>query len=346
MREQGVVNDMASYRGKFQYLSQNGSVTQQGACQLQFDDETFTLMPEPGAPLVSDLGDVDAVIAADYEIQLPLYTGNTLKLEQFGKSYESLSRELLESYRKRTLECLLLEDMEEVDRFTGGFTLETLGAQPASGAAEIRLFKSNLAVLPNASQAFQWRLADIGQVGFDAQNFEIVLEGNGGRLRLNRLAKRTELLQTELREALDALAAEGGQALRCILPFLNPDQLRSAMDVLPEGHSAAASKLAKVHPRIPEVLTTNAVDKTLRPYYDELLRRTTPGFLFAGYKLIRPENRSLQGAHQEATISDADLSGDETDQSADAMAGADGNAPEVLYWFFFPLAASNGVAGN
>ena len=126
---------MASYRGKFQYLSQNGSVTQQGACQLQFDDETFTLMPEPGAPLVSDLGDVDAVIAADYEIQLPLYTGNTLKLQQFGKSYESLSRELLESYRKRTLECLLLEDMEEVDRFTGGFTLETLGAQPASGAS-------------------------------------------------------------------------------------------------------------------------------------------------------------------------------------------------------------------
>ena len=330
---------MASYRGKFQYLSQNGSVTQQGACQVQFDDETFTLTPESGAPLVSDLGDVDAVIAADYEIQLPLYTGNTLKLQQFGKSFENLSRELLESYRKRTLQCLLLEDMEEVDRFTGGFVLEPHAAHPVSGPAEIRLFKSNLAVLPNASQAFQWRLADIAQVRFDVQNFEIGLASNGDRLRFNRLAKRTELLDTKLRQAMDTLAANGGQALHSILPFLNPDQLQSAMTVLPEGHSAAAGKLAKVHPRIPEVLATNAVDEALRPYYDELLRRTASGSLFVGYKLIRQENRSLQGAHQE----DADLGSDE---SCDATAGADENAPDVLYWFFFPFAAKNGGPGN
>jgi hypothetical protein len=302
---------MASYRGKFQYLSQNGSFTQQGACQVQFDDKAFTLTPESGAPLVSDLGDMDAVIAADYEIQLPLCTGKTLKLQQFGKSYDNLSRELLESYRKRTLECVLLEDMEEVDRFTGGFMLEPLASHPVSGPAEIRLFKSNLAVLPNASQAFQWRLADITQVSFDAQNFEIVLASNGGRLRLNRLAKRTELLHTKLREAMDTLAADGGQALHSILPFLNPDQLQSAMAILPEGHSAAAGKLAKVHPRIPEVLATNAVDKALRPYYDELLRRTAPDSLFAGYKLIRPENRSVQEANQE----DADLGSD--DEPAD-----------------------------
>ena len=331
---------MASYRGKFQYLSQDGSVTQQGVCQVRFDDEKFTLTPESGAPLVFDLGDLDAAVAADYEIRLPLYTGNTLKLQQFGKSYGDCSRELLESYGKRTLECLLLEDMEEVDRFTGGFTLEPVGAQPISGMAEFRLFRSNLAVLPNASQAFQWRLADIGLVRFDAQNFEIVLERNGARLRLNRLAKRTELLQTKLREALDALTAKGGEALHGILPFLNADELRAAMELLPEGHSAAASKLAKVHPRIPEALAANAVDKTLRPYYDELLRRTAPGLLFAGYKLIRPENRDLQGTVEEETVADADLAGDSSNQAGHGMVDADENAPEVLYWFFFPMAAT------
>jgi hypothetical protein len=337
---------VTSYRGKFQYLSQNGSVTQQGTCQVQFDDEKFTLTPESGAPLVSDLGDLDAVIVSDYEIRLPLYTGNTLKLQQFGKSYEDFSRELLESYRKRTLECLLLEDMEEVDRFTGSFTLEPLGAQPVSGVAEFRLFKSNLAVLPNASQAFQWRLADIALLRFDARNFEIVLERDGERLRLNRLAKRTELLQTKLREALDTLASEGGQALHAILPFLTADQLRAAVGLLPEGHSTAASKLAKVHPRIPEALATSAVDKTLRPYYDELLRRTAQGLLFAGYKLIRPENRNLQGALHEETISEEDLGGDGTNQSGRGMPGADENAPEVLYWFFFPMAAKSGAAAE
>jgi hypothetical protein len=163
---------MANYRGKFQYFSQNGSVTQQGSCVAAFDDEKFSLTPESGAPLVFDMGDLDAVVAADYEIRLPLFTGHTIKLQQFGKSHEDLARELLDSYRKRILECLLLEDMQEVDRFTGGFTLELAGAPPASGPAELRLFKSNLAVLPNAVQAFQWRLADIDAVRFDSQSYE------------------------------------------------------------------------------------------------------------------------------------------------------------------------------
>ena len=77
---------MPSYRGKFQYQSQDGSVTQQGSCQVQFDEEKFTLTPETGAPLVFDLGDVDALSAADYEIRLPLYAGDTVRLQQFGKS--------------------------------------------------------------------------------------------------------------------------------------------------------------------------------------------------------------------------------------------------------------------
>jgi len=112
------------------------------------------------------------------------------------------------------------------------------------------------------------------------------------------------------------------------------------MELLPEGHSAAASKLAKVQPRIPEALAANAVDKTLRPYYDELLRRTAPGLLFAGYKLIRPENRDVQGAVEEETVADADLAGDWSNQAGHEMVDADENAPEVLYWFFFPMATT------
>ena len=338
---------MPSYRGKFQYLAQSGSATQQGASQVQFDDEKFVLTPESGAPLAFDLGDVDAVVAADYEIRLPLYTGNTIKLQQFGKSYDDFARELLESYRKRTLQCLLLEDMEEVDRFTGAFTLDAAGAQPISGPAEIRLFKSNLAVLPTALQGFQWRLADVDGLRLDSQNYEIVLEAGGDRLRVNRLAKRTELCHTKLREAIDQLNTESAQALHTILPFLNADQLQSTASILREGHSASAVKLAAIHTRIPEALAANAVDKTLKPYYDDLLSRTAKGMVFAGFKVIRPEDLDMLGAVSE------EASGDAIDASSDTapsggMPDADEAAPEALYWFFFPLAAKpgSGEPGN
>jgi hypothetical protein len=105
---------MADFTGKFQQLTASGSVTQEGACRVQFDSQTFTLTPDAGAPIVCDLGDLDAVIAADYELRLPLYTGNVVLLRQFGKAYETLCHDLLEVFRQRTLQCLLLEDLKEI----------------------------------------------------------------------------------------------------------------------------------------------------------------------------------------------------------------------------------------
>lgn len=332
---------MPSYRGKFQYLAQNGALAQQGACQIQFDDESFTLTPETGAALVFDLGDVDTLKAADYEIVLRLYTGCTLRLQQFGKSYENLARELLESYRKRTLQCLLLADMQEVDRFTGAFTLLASPGPVVSGPAEIRLFKSNLAVLPTESQAFQWRLADVDAIRFDAQSYEIVLESQSQRLSISRLAKRTELFHTRLKETLEALNAESAQALHSILPFLNPDELQATAAIVREGHAAAESRLAAVNPRIPAAFAANGVDKTLKPYYDDLMGRAAKGRVFAGFKLVRPEDRELMQAMGEGASDDGEAS---EVASPETMPDADPNAPQALYWFFFPIAATPGSA--
>ena len=331
---------MPNYRGKFQYQAQNGTVTQQGACQVQFNDETFTLVPETGAALAFDLGDIDALKAADYEIVLPLYTGCTLRLQQFGKPYENLVRELLESYRKRTLQCLLLADMREVDRFTGAFTLETQAGPVVSGPAEIRLFKSNLAVLPTETQAFQWRLADVDAVRFDAGNYEVTLESQSGRLSINRLAKRTELFHSRLKETLETLKAESAQALHAILPFLNPDELQATASILREGHAAAESRLAAVHPRIPAALVANAVDKSLKPYYDHLLGRAAKGSVFAGFKLVRPEDTDLMQAMDEGASDDAAETSDAA--TPEPTADDDPNGPSVLYWFLFPIAAEPG----
>jgi len=144
------------------------------------------------------------------------------------------------------------------------------------------------------------------------------------------------LFHTKLREAIEELKKESGQALHAILPFLNPDQLQAAAAILPEGHSAAATKLAAIYPRIPEALAKNAVDKTLKPYYDDLVRRTAKGAMFAGFKLIRPEDKDLAGAVSEESTPDAEGA------AVGGMSDADVDAPQALYWFFFPIAAKVG----
>jgi len=304
-------------------LAEGGAPAQEGSCRLSFDAQTLTLTPDNGAAFAFDLGDLDSVTAADYEVRLPLYTGRTVVLRQLGKSYDTFAHDLTDAFRNRTVQCMLLEDMAEVARFNGNF--ELAGSQ--AGPAEVRLYKSNLAVLPVTAKSFQWRLVDIDEVKLDSAAYEVVVQSGTNRLKFSRLAKRTEEFATKLRDAMNALATQTTQALHGMLPFLDPDQMQSCAAILREGRSAPLAKLAAIHKQIPAALAANAVDKDLKPYYDSLAARAAGGMGYAGFKLIRREG--TEEASQE-TESDSD------DATIDAP-DADAAAPETLYWFFFPL---------
>lgn len=346
---------MADFNAKYQYLEAGGAVSQEGACHAQFDAQTFTLTPESAPPMAFDLGDLDAVTAADWEIRLPLYTGNTIVLRQMGRAYETLSHDLLDAYRDRALQCLLLEDLKEIARYNGAFELTLAGGTPQSGPAEIRLFKSNLAVLPTASQSFQWRLADVDSVRFDSNAWEIVLRAGPDQLKFTKLAKRTEEFATKVRETINALAAQSAQALHTVFPFLSPDQLQKTAGLLREGQSAPVSKLAGINPKIPTALTTNAVDKDLKPYYDDLVARNGNGMLYAGFKLIRQEGKDTGEASSSSDdeSGEGDPSGSESSSltnppayqvtNSSAAPDADTDGPDTLYWFFFPM-TTNAIA--
>lgn len=318
---------MPDFQGKFQYLDAGGAATQQGACRLSFDAQNLMLTPENGAPIVCDLGDLDAVNAADWELRLSLYTGRVIVLRQLGKSYDTLVHDLTDAYRKRAVQCMLLEDMGEVARFNGNF--EISGTHSASGAAEIRLYKSNLAVLPNASTSFQWRLADVDDLRFDSSTYEIILQSGSDRVKFTRLAKRTEEFAANLREAMNAIATQTSQTLHGMFPFLDPDQLQACAGLLREGRSAPLQKLSSIDKLIPATLAKNAVDQDLKPYYDKLTALSEASIGYAGFKLIRPEGGDGATA---APVDTAEPEGDE-----DNAPDADAPAPETLYWFFFPL---------
>ena len=99
-------------------------------------------------PLAFDLGDVDVFTPAEWDLTLQLYTAKRVHLRQFGQAFGRMCEELLAAWRDRMVRCLLLEDLEEVARFSG-----TANGVPA----EIRLYGSNLAVLPLGGPALQWR---------------------------------------------------------------------------------------------------------------------------------------------------------------------------------------------
>jgi hypothetical protein len=187
---------MPTYSGKFLYTGERGESLEQGPCQLTFDAETCVVTPSGSTALAFDLGGVDRTTPAEWELHLTLYTGRTVTLKQFGASFSDMARELLAAWRDRTVRCLLLEDLQELGRYQG----------LANGTpAEIRIFKSNLAILPQAGTPLQWRLAEVNSCQFDNASYSIVLTRGAERLNLSKLAKKTDEVFGTLSAALTAL---------------------------------------------------------------------------------------------------------------------------------------------
>lgn len=309
------------------------------------------MTPSSGAPLAMDLGDIDVFLPGDYELTLTLYTGKKLLLNQFGKTFQNLCHDLLEAYRKRLLQCLLLEDLEEIARFDG-FAQLTSPGRALSSPAEFRLYKSNLAVLPTRATGLQWRLADIDSLAFDEANWAVTLESAGQRLVATKLARRTEEFRERLEAATQELAGQGADIVHGLFPFLDPDQLQQATMLMKEGRAAPLAKLRDLHPKVGQALAANVVDAKLKPYFDALMAHVPGGNYYAGFKLLRKDEETAQGADPgdeagagEAEGAQPENAGASEEAAADASgeSAGDGEAPPILHWFFLPLAAQPGA---
>jgi hypothetical protein len=340
MRRQIGIDAVPAYSGKFVYCDERGSALAQGPCQLGFDTETVTITPVPGTALVFDLGDVDRLISGDWDLQCALYTGRILTLQQFGKAFGEMRDGLAHAWCERTVRCLLLEDLEEVARFNGTVAQGTSDAV----AAEIRLYKSNLAILPAAGTPFQWRLAQVDSTAFDQAAYTVLLQSGVDRIVIGKLAKKTDEFIARLQETLTALRARTAEALHRMLPFLDADRLQQLVRLMPEGRSVRLAALADIDPRLPEAMVARAVDARLKPYCDALRAQSVDHSLFVGFKFIRkdeladlPDSAEADAQAQpgsDATGSDA-TGGDAAIQ--DKLSNEAGEENPTFTWLFFPL---------
>lgn len=333
---------MATYAGQFELVSPGTGGEHAGACEFSFDERTATLVPAGGPPLAFDLGDIDTFEAGDWDVRLAIYSGQTLVLRRFGKALGDLARELLDAYRARLVQCLLVSDLNEVARFTGRVQLQSPD-RVFAGPAEIRLYESNLAVLPDAAAGFQWRLADLAGFEFDETNYAVVFSRGGERLTVGHLAKRTGELADRVRSRLAALNARTARTLHALFPFLEPGPFRQAAGLLRDGACAPMTKLDAVHPSIRQGLFDKVVDRDLKPYVTALAERASGQEWHAGLKVIRRAGAESDGSTEPAATDEA---AEPIEEPRDPAIFEAGDGLEVLYWFFFPLAARQGGASH
>jgi hypothetical protein len=324
---------MDCFSGTFQVTG--GRAPLEGACILSFDDESLQVVAGGQPALACDLGDIDTFAAGNHVLDLTLYTGQRLHLQQFGKAFDTMANTLLDAHRARVVQCLLLEDLEEVSRYTAAVRP---GDGSAPSEAQVRIYKSNLAFLPVKAPAFQLRLADVQAVEFDAATYAVTIRTSCAAVTITKLAKRTEEFRERLQAAIDDLERRSIAVLRAAVPFLPPDALVDLATLLREGHSRSLAALDRIDSRISPAIVSNVVDARLRPCYDALSMLSGKEGTFTGFKIIRPEAED-----EAAEAGDGGDAGDEAEAdqpSSEAEHGAGRPTSQdhpVLHWFFFRL---------
>jgi hypothetical protein len=328
---------MPSFDGKFLYKSIHGAAEQSGSCRVTIDSQNLQILTEAVPALAFDLGDIDEYVPGEYELSLRLYDGSLVVLSHFGKTYQNLAHDLLESYRDRTVRCLLLEDLEEIMRVDGFVQFES-EERHFEGRSELRLYRSNLAVLPERASGLQWRLADVDAVTFDESRYALDLRAGSERLVLSKLAKRTDDFRGALKSSMNSVSEQAARILQRLFPFLTPDQFQKVAALMKEGRAAAIPAMESIHPQIGKALIDRIVDAKLKPYFEYLQKQAVEELMYAGFKLIREEEEEDSAERQPDEVPGSQAEEPETASS--------GEEQPVLHWYFFPLRSRQESGGN
>ena len=329
---------MGDFSGRVVFEAAGQGATADRPCSVCWDAERLTIVPSPGPPIAFDLGDVDRLVDAGRELMLDVWPGHRVRLSGFHRVHERVAHELRGAYRDRLVRCLLLADLPELDRFPAWAALE--GSTPsAAKPAEVRLYETNLAVLPADAAAFHWRLADLDDLAFDERAYAWTLVSGGSRLVISRLAKRTAEFGAAVRQASEGVARRGMDALSRLFPFLDAATMATVAGSWREGRAIPVTALDRLDRRLVAALMSAAVSAALRDYVDDLMRRSS-GRAHVGFLLRRPEPDGDDGPSDEDPGEDGPAAAGTAPLSARGTAGRSGDDPgavEPVFWFLFAL---------
>mgnify|MGYP005831187631 CR=1 FL=1 len=329
---------MPAFAGSFELRSAAGVAQQAGSCRIALDEESLQLVPGTGSAVAADLGDIDEIAALDYGLELKLYDGSAVRLFRFGSQLQNLRHDLLESWRRRLIRCLLVEDRDEIARVEGVAALDSADGILCS-PAEIRLYRRNLAVFPASGAPFQWRLAEIDALDFDEAAYALVLSSGRERLVLTKLARKTREFAAQLSEATGALAERSARVIRAVFPFLSVEGFRQVAALWKEGRALPLARFAAVHPSAAEAIEHNCVGGRARPCFDFLKERAAG--VYAAYKFVRKEE--AEEGDEAAEEKETGTGGGVAEAAERPL--VDAGDESLLFWFFLPVRSAASQSG-
>jgi len=156
-----------------------------------------------------DYADVNAIRPVNHRVLIDTRMGAQVEVSMLGFSYDGFLEELLDSYGKRSLEALFVDE-ERLMLCEGEYAIPG-----ESGRGKIALYPDAVCVLPQTSRAVRIPLCFTERIWLDAYRLHLIMQ-DGEKYIVSKMGYDTEPFAERAEKAADLVKRKRADALKTV----------------------------------------------------------------------------------------------------------------------------------
>jgi hypothetical protein len=218
-----------------------------GQGKAAIGDDSLSISPESGPPMLIPLRDILEMAPADYKVTLTIPSGK-LVLSSLGYKYEDFVRELCAKRSELILKDMLGNQKMVMGHVKAEYALAA-GGGGSKGACEARVYETALVVMPERSDPLRMPFCEMTEAR--KEGFSIMVSGEyGEKLALSMMGRMLDPFMKALNDSMGALWLQAENILKDVAPGLGPDALQKAAGLMRDGVAARRKDLDGISPSI------------------------------------------------------------------------------------------------
>jgi hypothetical protein len=307
-----VTDDFRELRAR---VTWNGrSATAPGAVRV--DERGVECADGPAGPLRVEHVDVAAIARGDLAVTLTLFDGGSVAFDK-GGSLDDLWETLRRHFLARVSASLRFAPADPRHTFDARVSLDGPGGFGPL-PAQISAVRLGLNYLADGGPCAQLPFGALGEPAFDAASYEVSvplapgpLAPPGAKLKIGRLARRTDELISLLKEARERSLADTARCLVALMPALASGPRAALADEIRVGRMISREHCEAVAPGAWRALWNAAAGADREEYRDALESMSGgPGRLSLGMRPYGGTQPNAAGVDDAAPVADDASSGD------------------------------------
>ena len=226
---------------------------EKGRAKINLSNLSLSVLPGNGNAIDLPLRDIINFSASEYKIKISIFSGELL-LENLGYDYESFVNALSKTRNEQLIKDLLMDEKLIKGNIKGQFS-----GSGQQGECEVKVYETALVIVPLAGDLVRVPYSQITDISDQDYKFFVNLI-DGSKIEISMLGEKFDLLKKEMSEALNAISLKAQQALKEMMPEVDPLLIRQTANLMKDGKAVTKQEIIAIAPQVWDLLEAKLKD--------------------------------------------------------------------------------------